>query len=272
MGSHRRVEARSCHPEEAQRPKEPESSFGPLAKLALSAAEGLRVTIALSAALAVIASSAAAQVGHPPRSSPYHDIRKGHTFTVLGGYFGGDGGSLDIGPHGGAVYGVRYDIRTGGTIQLGLGIAHGSLDRFLVDPFVPEATRKTGPVKQSVNFADITVQFNLTGGKSWHRLAPFVSGSAGLAMAGDTPADTSGFDFGRKFYIAPAVGARVFLSDRLHLRAEARATFWKLNYPVTFQREPTAEVPTPVIAPGGKLSEWTTSSWLQVGLGYSFSP
>jgi hypothetical protein len=28
-----------------------------------------------------------AQVGHPPRSSPYRDIRKGHTFTGLGGYF-----------------------------------------------------------------------------------------------------------------------------------------------------------------------------------------
>src|SRR3954463_9536695 len=137
---------------------------------------------------------AAAQVGHSPRSSPYRDIRKGHTFTVLGGYFSGDGGSLNIGPHHGAVYGVRYDIRTGSTIQLGLGIAHGSLERFIVDPFVPEATRKTGPVKQSVNFADITIQFNLTGGKSWHRLAPFVATSVGLAMAGDTPADTSQFD------------------------------------------------------------------------------
>jgi hypothetical protein len=91
-------------------------------------------------------------------------------------------------------------------------------------------------------------------------------------MSGDTPADTSGFDFGRKVYIAPTVGTRFFLSDRIHLRAEARATFWKLNYPVTFQRAPTTEVPTPVIAPGGQLSEWVTSSWLQVGLGYSFSP
>jgi hypothetical protein len=213
----------------------------------------------------------AAQVGHAPQSSPYRDIRKGHTLTLVGGYFSGDGGQLNVGPHDGSVYGVRYDIRTGGTIQMGLGIAHGSLQRFIVDPFVPEDQRKTGPVDQSVNFADLTVQFNITGGKSWHRVAPFIAASAGLAMAGDTPADTSGFNFGNKFYFAPGAGARVFLSDRLHLRAEARAVLWKLNYPLTFHRAPTPEVPNPVII-STEVTSWTTSSWLQVGLGYSFSP
>jgi hypothetical protein len=217
-------------------------------------------------------SAVSAQVGHPPRSSPYRDIRKGHTFTVLGGYFSGDGGQFNIGPHDGAVFGVRYDVRTGGTIQLGLGIAHGNLKRFIVDPFVPLASRKTGPVRQSVTFADVTIQFNLTGGKSWHRIAPFVAAGAGLALAGDTPADTSLYDFGRKFYFAPGAGLRVFLSDRLHLRAEAKATFWKLNYPATFESAPVAEPTTPALITDGKLTEWTSSSWLQIGLGYSFSP
>jgi len=213
-----------------------------------------------------------AQVGHPPRSSPYRDIRKGHTFTVLGGYFSGDGGQFNIGPHDAAVFGVRYDVRTGGTIQLGLGIAHGNLKRFIVDPFVPLASRKTGPVRQSVTFADVTIQFNLTGGKNWHRIAPFVAAGAGLALAGDTPADTSLYDFGRKFYFTPGAGVRVFLSDRLHLRAEAKAAFWKLNYPATFESAPVAEPTTPAVITDGKLTEWASSRWLQIGLGYSFSP
>jgi hypothetical protein len=195
---------------------------------------------------------------------------------VLGGNFSGDGGQFNIGPHDGRVFGVRYDIRTGGTIQLGLGIAHGSLKRFIVDPFVLLVNRKSGPVKQSVTFADLTIQFNLTGGKSWHRLAPFVATAGGLAFAGDTPADTSGYRFGRKFYVAPSAGFRFFLSDRLHLRAEAKATFWKLNYPVTFQSEPVQQPGTVgnsnAVITDGKLTEWTTSSWIQVGLGYSFSP
>jgi hypothetical protein len=194
----------------------------------------------------------------------------------VGGYFFGGGGQFNIGPHDGGVFGLHYDIRTGGTVQVGVGISHGRLQRFIVNPFVLLANRRSGPVKQSVTFADVTLQFNVTGGKSWHRIAPFIAASGGLAFSGDTPADTSGFDFGRKFYIAPALGARIFLSNRLHIRAEAKATFWKLNYPATFEREPveepgTEENPNAVIT-DGKLSEWTSSPWLQLGLSYSFSP
>jgi len=171
--------------------------------------------------------------------------------------------------------GARYDIRTASAIQLGIGFAHSSLDRVIVNPFVSLANRRSGPVNQSVTFAEVNLQFNVTGGKSWHRIAPFVGAGGGVAFASGTPADTSGYEFGRKFYVAPNVGIRFFLGDRLHLRAEARSTFWKLNYPTTFQQEPVGEPGTPenpnAVIPRGKLSEWTSSSWLQAGLGYSFS-
>ena len=217
-----------------------------------------------------------AQVGHPPSSSPFRDIRKGHTLTATGGYFGGSGGEFNIGPHRGEVFGGRYDIRTGSTIQVGLAMARGSLDRFIVDPFVRLANRRSGPVRQSVTFAEIALQFNLSGGKSWHRIAPFVGAGVGLAFGSATAADTSEYEFGRKIYLAPSAGFRFFITDRLHLRGEARAAFWKLNYPATFQAEPTEEPGTPenpnAVIVGNKLTEWTASPWLQVGLGYSFSP
>jgi hypothetical protein len=236
----------------------------------------LRTTVLSGLALILGSTVALAQVGYPPGQSPYRDIRKGHTLTPMAGYFGGGGGQFNIGPQKGTVFGGRYDIRTGSTIQVGLGVAHGNLDRFIVDPFVRLENRRSGPVEQSVTFADITLQFNLTGGKSWNRIAPFVATGVGLAFAGSTPADTSGYDFGRKVYVAPAAGFRFFLSDRLHLRAEARAVFWKLNYPTTFQLEPVEEPGTPenpnAVIVGDNLSEWTASPWLQVGLGYSFSP
>ena len=240
--------------------------------LRMSGCLALRMALVLT----LIPIGLAAQVGHPPQSSPYRDIRKGHTFTATGGYFSGDGGSFGIGPHSGAIIGVRYDIRTGSAIQVGLGLAHASLDRFIVNPFVLLANRRSGPVSQSVTFAELNLQLNVTGGKSWHRIAPFLGIGGGLAGASSTPADTSRYRFGRKFYLAPNLGFRFFLGDRLHLRAEARATFWKLKYPTTFQQEPveepgTQQNPNAVIPPGGKLDEWTTSSWLHAGLGYSFS-
>jgi hypothetical protein len=233
-------------------------------------------TVSHAWAALALPSLAAAQVGHPPGDSPFRDIRKGHTLTAIGGYFGGSGGQFNIGPHKGAVFGGRYDIRTGSTIQIGLGISHGSVDRFIVDPFVRLVNRRSGPVKQSLTFAEIGLQFNVTGGKSWNRIAPFAGAGVGLAFAGGTPADTSRYEFGRKLYLAPNVGFRFFLSNRLHLRGEARAVFWKLNYPTTFQAEPSEEPGTPenpnAVIVGDNLSEWIASPWLQVGLGYAFSP
>jgi hypothetical protein len=219
---------------------------------------------------------AAAQVGHAPESSPYRDIRKGHSITPTAGYFGGDGGDFGIGPHSGTVFGARYDIRTAYALQLGLGISHGSLERFIVNPFVRLANRRTGPVSQTVTFTELDLQFNVTGGKTWNRIAPYLGAGAGIAFASGTPADTSQYEFGNKFYLVPHAGVRVFFSDRLHLRAEARVSFWKLNYPTTFRQEPVEEPGTPgnsnAVITGENLDEWTTSSWLQAGIGYSFSP
>jgi hypothetical protein len=222
------------------------------------------------------ATSAAAQVGHPPGRSPYHDISKGHTITALVGAFGGSGGKLGIAPHDGPVFGLRYEIRNSSAIALGVQVARGDLDRLIVDPFVAVADRVSGPVKQTVTFAEVDLQFNVTGGKSWHRVAPFVSAGLGLTFASSTPQDTSGFDLGRRVYLAPGAGFRLFLTDRIHLRGEARVAFWKLKYPASFTREPpddpgTTEDPHAVIT-DGNVSEWSTSSWLQAGLGFAFSP
>jgi hypothetical protein len=232
--------------------------------------------VALLAVLAGGVTTAAAQVGHPPGRSPYHDISKGHTVTPLVAAFGGSGGKFGIAPHDGTVFGFRYEIRNSQPIALGLQVGRGDLDRLIVDPFVAVANRVSGPVKQTVTFAEVDLQLNVTGGKSWHRLAPFVNAGLGLVFPTSTPADTSGFELGRRVYLAPGAGFRLFLTDRLHLRGEARVAFWKLKYPASFTREPPDDPGTPddphAVITDGNVSQWSTSSWLQAGLGFSFSP
>ena len=229
------------------------------------------VTLALALALALPA-SLPAQVGHPPGRSPYRDIPKGHAVTPYVALFGGTGGRFGIAPHDGTVYGLRYDIRTGSALQLGVLFGRGDLERLIVDPFVAIEQRVSGPVDQSVTFLEADLQLNLTGGKTWNRLAPFVAAGVGLTFPGDTPADSSGFELGRKIYFAPHAGVRFFITDRIHLRTDARVVFWKLSYPVTFTREPPDAPGTPPVIDDDVLGEWTTSSWLQAGLGISFSP
>ena len=81
--------------------------------------------------------------------------------------------------------------------------SRGTLKRLIVDPFVALANRVSGPVDQTVTFAEANLQLNLTGGKTWHRLAPFVGSGVGLTFPSGTPADTSGFELGKKIYLAP---------------------------------------------------------------------
>ena len=114
-------------------------------------------------------SPVSAQVGHPPDASPFQDLKSGHSITPLFGYVGGSGGPLGVGPHNGTTIGLRYDLRTASTIQFGLGFARGNLERLVVDPFVRLEDRVSGPVEQTTSFADVTVQLNLTGGKSWRQ-------------------------------------------------------------------------------------------------------
>lgn len=221
--------------------------------------------------LALAATTASAQVGHPPDRSPYRDIAPGHTILPFIGFLGGSGGPLGIGPHNGVLYGGRYDVRSNQNMEIGVSVAQGNMDRLIVNPFVKLANRTTGPVQQKVTFADLTVQLNLTGAKSWNGLAPFVGLSGGMAFSRDTPADTSGYRFGNKFYVAPSLGTRLFVTRHLLLRAEVRGVFWKLSYPTTFAQEPVEEPGSEksnAVRPDGDLSDWVLTPWLQVGLGY----
>jgi hypothetical protein len=220
----------------------------------------LALTLTLSLAVALTPAITVAQVGHTPRTSPYRDIKQGSSITIHGGRFLGNGGDVAVGPNDGWTFGGRFDFRSGRALALGLGVSYAQLERLIVDPFVDEVT---GPVDQSVVTAEALVTLNLTGGKTWNGFAPFVGLAGGFGFGSKVSADTSGYDFGTKFFFAPTAGTRVFFGDRVHLRAEFRANFWKLTYPLSFREEPD-----PVIITGAD-SEWDLSPWILVGIGYT---
>jgi hypothetical protein len=231
----------------------------------------------LSAVLLLcLAPAARAQVGHPPESSPYHDLAKGHTAIPLYGHLYGGGGDLKIGPHDGQSYGLRYNVRLSNPIAFSFAVERAETIRYIVNPFVKLANRVSGPVDQALVLAEGGIEFSVTGQKSWHRLAPYLGFGAGGAFSESVPADTSRYDFGNKIYLQPRGGVRVFFTPSLHLRGEAGLALWKLSYPSTFAVEPveepgTAEHPNAVLPPPAKLSEWTASPWIQIGLGYTFN-
>ena len=229
----------------------------------------MRLSRLSALALLLLVRSAGAQVGHDPAHSPYWTLRYGQFLGATTGYFNGSGGQLGAAPHQGPTFGLRYDFLGAGTVTVGLAGSYGDLKRFIVNPHQPIATALTGPVKQHGTFVEGILQFNLTGGKTWHRIAPFVSTGVGLVIFSNTPADTSGFKLHSRATLTPGIGARLFLTERMFLRVEARSMFWSISYPASYSATPSSDPTKPAVlqSPG---KEWTGTGWYSIGLSYAF--
>lgn len=230
----------------------------------------MRDALRLAAALVLWAGSAAAQVGHDPARSPYRDVPRGSALTVSGGWLNGDGGAAGVGPHQGPVVGLLYEARVSKPLALAFGARYAAAERMIVNPSETLANRFSGPVDQGVLFLEGGFVLHLTGGKTWHRLAPYVGAGLGVAIGESTPQDSTAYAFGTRFFLAPNAGVKLYLADRLHLRVEARSIFWQLKYPTSYAIPPAAEPGAPPVIIG-TLAEWTATGMYLVGLGYAIS-
>jgi opacity protein-like surface antigen len=218
---------------------------------------------------------AVAQVGRTPATSPYHDILGARWLDFSVGRVLGTGGPLLVGPRNGTLGGARVTFRGDHTLSLSLGAWYAGTVRHVVDANDSVATRVKPDVSNSLIAAEFALQMNLTGAKSWHRMAPFAALGIGLAKGQATPkSDTSGYSFGTRFYFAPSAGTRIMLTRSVALRAEARALFWSLKYPSSYSVEPvkqpgTASNPNAVNTTG-KSGGYTVTPALLLGLSVRF--
>jgi len=219
---------------------------------------------AFALAALVLAQPAAAQVGYPPEKSPFRDITKKFSITAVYGRIGGDGGKIGVGPHDGPTYGGRFDIVLGTPVAAAVTASYGTLIRDIVNVDDSLQPTRTGPVNQDILMIEAALQLNITGRKTWHRLAPFIGISAGWVNGSESPsvarADSSRYEFGSKFYWSPAAGTRLFVTNRMFLRGEARYVSWKLSYPGGYD----------VVIPDEKFEEWDGGFEWRVGLGFAF--
>ena len=228
------------------------------------------VVLPLVAALGLLVQPVGAQVGHDPSRSPYRDLRYGQFVSLSVGKAFGAGGTIGVGPHDGEVAWLRHEFLGDRTVSVGLAGGFARLDRNIAFPdSVNNPVR--GPFQHNVYFAEGTIQFNLTGGKTWHSIAPYANVGLGFAFGEKLPADSSGYKLKTKFYLAPSAGVRLFLSRRMYARVEARAVFWSLTYPGTYRgTDPDGFGPAKPILAGQALKEWAPVPMIHAGLGYAF--
>ncbi len=214
----------------------------------------------------------AAQVGHDPAHSPYQDIILRSTPILFFGHLSADRGRAGVGLSNARTLGARYEIPAGRSLLFQFTAAYLEGDRFVIDPRADSTSpeRRTGPVPAGIAITDVGILLRLTGGKTWHGIAPYAGVGIGLAYDVRSGRDTtgSGYQFGTKVVLNGATGVRWYPTRRVMIDADLRAQFWRLRYPVSFHTPaPDGSRVVPLSQP---LTDWTLHPWISLGIGWIF--
>jgi hypothetical protein len=211
----------------------------------------------------LLATTAAAQVGHLPSRSPYQDLKPSQEITLLGGHFGSDAGLAGILPKASFFGGLRYDLPLGGPGFLTARYIFMPSERAYLLPTNAESSRILGTTNTTTHEADIGFSVALTGRKTWHHLVPSFSAGAGLASS-FAEADTGGYKFGTKFSFNYGLNFRYALRNGYGIRAEATNFIWQNRYPDSYLI-PAASDSTSVIASADQRTDWAGHWALSLG-------
>lgn len=235
------------------------------------------VAVALWRASVVAACAAAplaAQVGHPPGTSPFHDLTMRQTLSLGVGRFGGNTAVTGVGWRAGMLYAGRFDTRLSGPLDFTATLGVAASSRFRIDTEADSATRVSGPVDRTLLLADIGLVLNVTGAKTWHGVAPYVGFGAGWMKPTNLEQDPGGYNAGSNFIFVPSLGTRVFFGRTLAARLEVRDYIWRYEWPERYydpwdlNGDP---IDPPILAPDVSTKQWAHNLTLTFGLVYAFN-
>ena len=189
-------------------------------------------------ALAFIATTARAQVGHLPENSPYRDLETRQEFTFFGGRYTTGKDPIGVAPLDGPMYGIRYQVHVGGPAFLMARWSHVNSSRFAIDPTKNGAARQLGKHDESVNLYDIDLALNLTGEKSFHHIVPVINFGAGVASCSCSVTNDP-YTFGTPFAFTFGGGLRYVPGGRLQITVDWNDYLYQIKYPTAYYVIPT---------------------------------
>ena len=226
-----------------------------------------RLLLPIAALLVLAAAPVAAQ----HISSPYRYIEPRQYVMLFGGPLSTQTGAVQLGPASGKIFGAQWGYRLSGPFQLEVTLGYAPLQRTVRDTIRsrPDTTTYVarGTANQGLLVAMAGLRFDVTGPRTWHGLQPYmlfgvgaVTGTSGQ-NGGDAavPQDVR-FSFGTSFAAQVGGGLEWYVTRRLGLRLDGRATLWKVHTPAAFVLR-DATLPA---------SEWTQNASLVGGLAVHF--
>ena len=235
-----------------------------------------RLALALAVPLCLCASVPAAleaqQVGTAPERSPFHDILTHEGFTLYAGRFAGNAGAAGTGARPGLMLGARLDVRVSSALDISATFGEAITSRMRIDAG-GDTARVMGSLNVRLLAADLGLQLNLTGDKTWHGLAPYAYLGAGITTPSAKVVDPGGFELGTDFTVVPAIGTKFYISRSFSLRFEARDYYYRYTFPLFYFDRPYAAHAngSPVLGSAVGDREWYNNFTLWVGVTYGFN-
>ncbi len=197
-----------------------------------------RATLLASAAFAI---PLRAQVGTEPLKSPYRDMEFRQEWTTFAGYFDARADPASVAPQGGAFIGERYAFRMGGPAYFTMRVAGSMMQRNVVNPQLPLATRRTKTEQVPLVAIDAGFEMQLTGSKTWHSVAPVINGGVGFTGDLKGTTDVGGFQFGYPFTFTFGSGLKYVRHGGRSVRLDWSSYVYRLHYPDSYYLKSTAD-------------------------------
>ena len=227
--------------------------------------------VALSILFSIAAGSSPATGQTIP--SPYAFIEHSKEWAVFAGKSFISPGSLGLGPQDATTFGGRFSVGFAGAMSVDLSGTVFKSKRDVRDVSRPENDRVLGRSDIDIVLFDAKLRLNLTGGRTWHKLQPFLAFGAGIAFPFSTDRrieqvslmpGQEWYFFGTRFAGTFGGGINYHLSRKISLRLETMVNLWKVETPVgwlTLDNDPLREFP---------LSEWVAATSILLGASWRF--
>ena len=217
----------------------------------------------------------AAQVGHDPTTSPFRDVNTRQSVVLLGGHWFGNKSEAGVGAQAGPMAGIKLRTALSGPLDLIISSVYVQSQRNTINTLLPDSTRNGGPIDYNMIITDLSLGLTLTGAKTWHGLAPYLSAGFGFVIPTNDVVDPGGFHAGSGFTFTPAFGIRMKLSNTFGLQFEGADHTIRYEWPPTyfFPKDATGTAITPpVLDPAkSKNTQVTHNFTLSLGLSYNFN-
>jgi len=214
-------------------------------------------------------------VASPVRSqtitSPYNFVDTRHEATFFAGMTATDRGTLRLGPGGGPLVGARYAFEVTSLVAVEISGSYMNLDREVYDPrSETQAPQLLGTLPQHVILLEGRLRLNLTGARTWYRLAPYLYAGGGMVTGTTQRLEVEEeFGPGQQFTFGPSAtvslggGTRWMPLQRVGVRLEGGFNLWKVGTPPAFRarEELIGAVPD---------SEWPRWATAVLGVSYRF--